>query len=176
MVGILPGCCARVDSGQIAAPPPTSVMKSRRLITHPRSGLIERTGRSLFDHFIGAILYRLRHGDAECLCSLEVEEQLDFACLLDRQVGGFLALEDTADVPASEAIGIYDAAAIANQAAGCHELVILINHRQRIADRQCSQLFEAVIKECIRAYDERTGTRISRKVVKALSSSASVLA
>ncbi len=38
----------------------------------------------LFDHFIGAILYRLRHGDAERLCGLEVEQQLDFACLLDR--------------------------------------------------------------------------------------------
>jgi hypothetical protein len=37
-----------------------------------------------FDHFIGAILYRLRHGDAERLRGLEVEQQLDFACLLDR--------------------------------------------------------------------------------------------
>jgi hypothetical protein len=65
---------------------------------------------SLFDHLVGAILYRLRHGNAERVRSLEVEEQLDFACLLHRQVGGFLALENTADVPASEAIGIWDAA------------------------------------------------------------------
>ena len=32
MVGILPGCCARAASGHAAAPPPTRVMKSRRLI------------------------------------------------------------------------------------------------------------------------------------------------
>src|SRR5215471_18425665 len=93
----------------------------------------------LFDHFIGAILYRLRHGDAERLRGLEVEQQLDFACLLDRQVSGLLALENTADVPASETIGIDDTASIANQAAGRHELMILINYGQRIAYRQCSQ-------------------------------------
>ena len=38
----------------------------------------------LFDDFIGAILYRLRHGDAERFRGLEVEQQLYFACLLDR--------------------------------------------------------------------------------------------
>jgi hypothetical protein len=66
----------------------------------------KRTSRPLFDHLVSAILHRLRHGNAERLRGLEVEEQLDFACLLHRQVGGFLALENTADVPASEAVGI----------------------------------------------------------------------
>src|SRR5262249_53200773 len=95
----------------------------------------------LFDDFIGAILYRLRHDDAERLRGLEVEQQLNFACLLDRKVGGFHALENTADVPASQSIGIYDATSITNQATGRHELMILINYGQRIADRQCSQFF-----------------------------------
>src|SRR5271154_5193946 len=31
-VGSLPACCARAASGHVAAPPPTSVMNSRRLI------------------------------------------------------------------------------------------------------------------------------------------------
>src|SRR5262245_48765270 len=66
----------------------------------------KRTSRSLFDHLVGAILHRLRDGNAERLRGLEVEEQLDFACLLHRQVGGFLALENTTNVPASEAVGI----------------------------------------------------------------------
>src|SRR4029453_8182760 len=74
----------------------------------------KRLSRLSFDHLVGAILHRLRHGNAERLRGLEVEEQLDFACLLHRQVGGFLALENTADVPASEAVGIYDAASIAS--------------------------------------------------------------
>jgi hypothetical protein len=55
--------------------------------------------RPSFDHLVSAILHRLRHGNAERLRGLEVEEQLDSACLLHRQVGGFLALENTADVP-----------------------------------------------------------------------------
>ena len=82
-------------------------VKSGHVQCTRRCPLCAKSGRraQLFDHFIGAILYRLRHGDAECLGSLEVEEQLDLACLLDRQVGGFLPLEDTGDVPASEAIG-----------------------------------------------------------------------
>jgi hypothetical protein len=39
---------------------------------------------SLFDHFVGAIKQRLWHGDAERLSGLEIDEQFDFACLLDR--------------------------------------------------------------------------------------------
>jgi hypothetical protein len=63
-------------------------------------------GRLSFDHLVGAILHRLRDDNAERLRGLQVEEQLDFACLLHRQVGGFLALENTANVTASEAVGI----------------------------------------------------------------------
>jgi len=51
-------------------------------------------------------LHGLRDVNAKRLRGLEVEEQLDFACLLHRQVGGLLALENTANVPASEAVGI----------------------------------------------------------------------
>ena len=61
---------------------------------------------SLFDHLVGAILHGLRDVNAKRLRGLEVEEQLDFACLLHRQVGGLLALENTANVPASEAVEI----------------------------------------------------------------------
>src|SRR4029453_12241441 len=113
----------------------------------------KRTSRPSFDPLVSTILHRLRRGNAESLRGLEVEEQLDFACLLHRQVGGFLALENTADVPPTEAGGICAPASIASQAACCHELVIVINRRDRIAARQCSQLFDAVIKEYIRAYD-----------------------
>jgi hypothetical protein len=36
------------------------------------------------------------HGKAERLGGLEVDDQLDFYCLLDRQVGGLVALENPA--------------------------------------------------------------------------------
>ena len=52
---------------------------------------------------------------------------------------------------------------IASQASGCHKLMIFIDGRHRIAQRQCGQLFEAVIKECICAYHERAGTRLAER-------------
>ena len=55
----------------------------------------------LFDYFVGAAAQRQRHGDAEHLGSLEVDVQLDFRCLLDRQFGRLLALEDTAGIDTS---------------------------------------------------------------------------
>src|SRR5215510_1713025 len=46
----------------------------------------KRTSRPSFDHFVSTILHRLRHGNAERLRGLEVEEQLDSACLLHRRL------------------------------------------------------------------------------------------
>ena len=39
-------------------------------------------------------------GGSECLHGLEVDVQLDFSCLLDRQVGGLFTLEDAAGIDA----------------------------------------------------------------------------
>ena len=39
--------------------------------------------------------------------------------------------------------------------------MILIDRRHRIAECQCSQLFETVVEERIRAYHKRPGTRLA---------------
>ena len=46
---------------------------------------------SLLDHLIGAGEQRLRYGEAEILCGLQIDDQLDCGGLLDRQVGRLLA-------------------------------------------------------------------------------------
>src|SRR5712692_896290 len=57
-----------------------------------------RAGRwrapSLLDDLIGASEDRLRHGQAERVGGLQVDDQLKLGQLLHRQVGGFGALED----------------------------------------------------------------------------------
>src|SRR4029450_9925857 len=72
----------------------------------------------LFDHLVGAVLERLRHGDAECLRSPEVDDQLDFRCLLHRKIVGLLSLENPAGVDTDLTGRLCKAAAVAHKAAG----------------------------------------------------------
>ena len=96
------GCCARAASGHAAAAPPSSVMNSRR--------------RS-FDHLVGADEQRRWNVDAERLCGLEVDEQLDFGGLLHREIGGLLAPQYPATVSPGHSVGLREAAAVAEQTA-----------------------------------------------------------
>jgi hypothetical protein len=54
-----------------------------------------------FDHLVGAARHGQRDVDPERLGGLEVDVQLDFRCLLDRQIGRLRALENPAGIDAS---------------------------------------------------------------------------
>ena len=53
---------------------------------------------TLFDHLVGARLRCRRHVEAERLGRLQIDIELDFGGLLDRQVGGFLAPENPSGI------------------------------------------------------------------------------
>ena len=57
-----------------------------------------------FNHLVGAGEQRWRHVEAERLCGLEIDHQLELGRLLYRQVGRLLALEDAADVDADQTV------------------------------------------------------------------------
>jgi hypothetical protein len=67
----------------------------------------------LFDHFVGCGEQPARDFKPRRFRSLEVDDQLEFGGLHNRQIGGLLALENPADIKASLAIGIWDACSVA---------------------------------------------------------------
>src|SRR4051794_28288387 len=64
----------------------------------PRSWAV--TLAALLDHLVGAAAYCDGEGDAERLCGLHVNPQLDFRYTLHREIAGLLALQDAAAVNA----------------------------------------------------------------------------
>jgi len=48
----------------------------------------------LFDHLVGTQQDRSRQLNVECLGDLEINDQLEFGGLLDRQMGGLRTLEN----------------------------------------------------------------------------------
>ena len=101
-----------------------------------------------------------RHGDAERLGGLEVDDQLDFGGLLNRQVGRLLALENPAGVEADQAVQIRIAASVAHQAAGRGELAILVDRRHRVAGVSAASCSLLASEECIGADHERAGLQL----------------
>src|SRR5262249_33128815 len=113
-----------------------------RALTWPnRSAISLRQNGCSFDHLVGEREQRRRHCEAAGSGGLEVDDQLDFSGLLDRQVGGFLAFENSSGVNADLTIVIRLTGSVAQQAAGRGERAILMDRGHRVAERQCGELF-----------------------------------
>jgi hypothetical protein len=52
----------------------------------------------LLDHLVGAGEQRGRYGEAKCLCSLKINDKLEFGRLLHREIGRLRALKNLVDV------------------------------------------------------------------------------
>ena len=68
----------------------------------------------LFDHLVGASEQGERHGDAERLRRLQVDNQLDLGRLIHRQVGKLFAFQDAACVDAGKAVRLGKVVVAAN--------------------------------------------------------------
>src|SRR5438270_5191237 len=116
-----------------------------------------------FDNLVGAGEDRRRHGKAEYLRGLEVDDQLECGRLLDRQISWLLVLEDPPSVNASLTPSARSAGCVADQASGSDEFPRKIDGGNRIANRQRNELFAAVVEHRIRADDEPAGVLLDQR-------------
>ena len=63
-----------------------------------------RIAKDLFDHLVGAAEQRSGNVMPSALAVFRLMIQFDFRCLLDRQVGGLVALENPAGIVAGQAV------------------------------------------------------------------------
>jgi hypothetical protein len=120
-----------------------------------------RRARS-FDHLVGNAEQGGRHGEAEHPGGLGVDDQLELGRLHDRQVRRLRALEHATGIDAHLTIGIRQARSEAHQPAGCGEIARKGDRRNRMARRQCGELFAPGIEECIAADHERAGSQLDQ--------------
>src|SRR5262245_54516616 len=96
--------------------------KSRSARSSPHVRFLPMCPARLLDHLVGKDEEARWHREAERFGRLEVDAQLDFRGLLDRQVGRLLPLENPAGVDASQTVRICQTAAVAHQATSHDEL------------------------------------------------------
>src|SRR6476659_10182453 len=100
----------------------------------------------LLDHLVHYGDQARRHSEAECLHSLHIDDKFKLGCLQNRQVGGLVALENTAGVEAGLPVSIGPAGSVTHQTASCDELAGLINRRHSLSRCQAYDLFRPAIE------------------------------
>ena len=95
-----------------ALPPPHATLACRRLarpyLRRTCTGWIAPAlsgAFHLFDNLVGSREQHRRYVQAKCLCSLEIDGQLEFGRELDRQVGRFGAFQYLVDVVSRAMVG-----------------------------------------------------------------------
>src|ERR1700704_2084954 len=86
----------------------------------------ETPPRSL-DHLIGPLQEGGRDRQAERLCGLEVDDEIELRRLLDGQVGGLGALQDSVNVDCSTSFHLGNIYSVGHEAAWTNEILELID-------------------------------------------------
>src|SRR6516165_4354082 len=112
----------------------------------------------LFNYLVGSHLHDERHGKTELLGGLEVNHELEFGGLYDRQIARLLALENPTRVHTNLAIGICNAGPVAYQTPCRGILAHSIARRQSIPCRQRDDLIPMGERERAARNNQRTNS------------------
>jgi len=110
-----------------------------------------------FDHLVGASGQGQRDSDAERPGGLEVDDQLDFRGLHDREVSGLLAFENAPGVDAAQTICVRSIASVAHQTTGGGKLSILVDRWNAVAEGECAELRGVAAEQRIGAANHERG-------------------
>src|SRR5581483_7118177 len=100
----------------------------------------------------------VRHRNAERLGGLEIDHEFELGRLLHRQIGGFLTLENTAGIAASETIYVSYASPIAHQSAGFDKLAAVEYRWNGMATSQMNKPIALAEEEGIRGDEKSLGS------------------
>src|SRR5215471_16594618 len=115
------------------------------------------------DHLVGAGEQHWRHANAERPSGLEIDHQLIFGRLLDRQTRRLLALEDTIDVRSRTPNYVGSIRSIGDQCPFCDELPMTIDRGESMLFRQCHNRSAVIIHECVRCGDQATARLVCER-------------
>ena len=100
--------------------------------------------------------------DTERLGCLQVNHQLELGRLLHRQIGRLIALKDASGIAARQPVQFREAAAVADETAGCGELASLVDRRQGMFQGKRSELLGAAVEKWISADGKPARAQLSQ--------------
>ena len=111
---------------------------------------------ALVDHLVRPQQQRLRDREAERLGGLEIDDQLEFRRLLDGQIGGLSALDDSIDVSSCLAEPIVVAWAIRHQSAIANDEAKLLHCGNALYRRELDDSLTIHAREHVRHEEQRS--------------------
>ena len=123
------------------------ITSAKRLLQQnlPKPDVSKRSKKPSLDHLVGAREERLRNRQTNCLCSLEVDDQLELCRVLHWQVAELGAPEYPVDVTCRLPELLSRVVAVRNQSTSLGMRSIWIDRWQPILCRQCDN--EIAIRE-----------------------------